>query len=61
MREDMVAELPAKIVAERSFSTDRLVGRVGELNRELGRKRGGKKIRELFTNYGPIIGEITRA
>jgi hypothetical protein len=59
MRRDMVAELPAKLVAERSFSPERLVGRVGELNRELGRKRGGQKIRELFSNYGPIIGEIT--
>ena len=53
------SELPAKIVAERSFSPERLVGRVGELNRELGRKRGGLKIREMFANYGPIISEIT--
>jgi hypothetical protein len=59
MRRDMVAELPAKIVTERSFSPERLVGRVGELNRELGRQRGGQKIRELFSNYGAIIGEIT--
>ena len=59
MRRDMVAELPATIVAQRSFSPERLVGRVGELNRELGRQRGGQKIRELFSNYGPIIAEIT--
>lgn len=59
MRRDMVAELPAKIVSERSFSPERLVGKVGQLSRELSRKRGGLKIRELFVNYGPIIGEIT--
>jgi hypothetical protein len=59
MRRDMVAELPAKIVTDRSFSPDRLVGKVGELSRELSRKRGGLKIRELFHNYGPIIGELT--
>ena len=59
MRRDMVAELPATIVAQRSFSPERLIGRVGELNRELGRQRGGQKIRELFSNYGPIIAEIT--
>ena len=59
MRRDMVAELPAKIVSERSFSPERLVGKVGQLSRELSRKRGGLKIRELFANYGPIIGEIT--
>ncbi|MGI8757287.1 MAG: DUF4011 domain-containing protein [Acidimicrobiales bacterium] len=59
MRRDMVAELPAKIVTERSFSPERLVGKVGELSRELSRKRGGLKIRELFHNYGPIIGELT--
>jgi len=59
MRRDMVAELPAKIIAGRTFSPERLVGKVGELSRELSRKRGGLKIRELFANYGPIIGELT--
>jgi hypothetical protein len=59
MRNDMVHELPAKVLAERSFSPERMVGRVGELNRELGRKRGGLKIRELFSDYGEIIAEIT--
>lgn len=59
MRRDMVAELPAKIIADRTFSPERLVGKVGELSRELGRKRGGLKIRELFVNYGSIIGELT--
>jgi hypothetical protein len=59
MRQDMLAELPAKILAERAVSAERLVGKAGELSRELGRKRGGQKIRELFANYGPIIGELT--
>jgi hypothetical protein len=59
MRRDMVTELPAKIVSQRSFSPERLVGKVGQLSRELTRKRGGEKIRGLFENYGPIIGELT--
>ena len=59
LRADMVGELPATIAANRSFSPHRLVGKVGELSRELTRKRGGLKIRELFAHYGPIIGELT--
>ena len=50
---------PRRSSSERSFSPERLVGKVGQLSRELSRKRGGLKIRELFANYGPIIGEIT--
>ena len=30
----MISELPAKIVAERSISPERLVGKVGQLSRE---------------------------
>ena len=58
MRNDMLAELPAKILAERAVSAERLVGKAGQLSRELSRKRGGQKIRELFAKSGcPIIGE----
>ncbi len=59
LRSEMLLELPAQITAQRSFQPDHLVGRAGELNRELGRKRGGMKIRELFAAYGEIIGELT--
>ena len=59
LRRDMVAELPAHVVDARSFRPDRMIGRVGELSRELSRQRGGKKIRELFAAYGPVIGELT--
>jgi hypothetical protein len=59
IRREMVIELPAKIVGGRGFSADRLVGRVGELDRELGRKRGGLRIRELFSRYGPIIAQLS--
>lgn len=59
LRESMVAEIPAQIVRQRSFRSDRLMGKVGELNRELSRKRGGLKVRELLSHYGSIIGEIT--
>jgi len=48
----MLTELPAQILAGRTFSPDHLVGKAGQLSRELGRKRGGQKIRELFANFG---------
>lgn len=59
VRRQMVSELPAQLIAARSFQSDRLIGRVGELNRELGRKRGGLTIRNLLSQYGSVIGEIT--
>ncbi|HET6546868.1 MAG TPA: AAA domain-containing protein, partial [Solirubrobacter sp.] len=59
LRADMLTELPAKILSDRSISPDHLIGKAGQLSRELGRKRGGQKIRELFANFGPIIGELT--
>jgi hypothetical protein len=59
VRAQMVAELPARIVAARSFTSTRLVGRVGELSRELTRKRGGLSIRSLMREYGSVIAELT--
>jgi hypothetical protein len=59
VRDALVEEVPARIVTRRTFTTDRLMGRVGELDRELGRKRGGMSIRRLLTEYGSVIGEIT--
>ncbi|MCB2412006.1 DUF4011 domain-containing protein [Demequina sp. TTPB684] len=59
VREALVTELPAGIVRARSFTSDRLMGRVGELDRELGRKRGGMSVRRMLTEYGSVIGEVT--
>ncbi|KAE8766143.1 DUF3320 domain-containing protein [Georgenia thermotolerans] len=59
VRKRMVAELPARIIAARSFRTDRLMGRVGELNRELGRRRGALSTRALLSKFGSVIGELT--
>lgn len=59
VRRRLVAELPARIVAARSFSADRMIGTVGTLSRELARQRGGKSIRGLLAEYGSAIGELT--
>ena len=59
VQEALVTELPARIVRARSFTSDRLMGRVGELDRELGRKRGGMSVRRMLTEYGSVIGEVT--
>ena len=59
LREEMVSELPALVARRRPFDPERMVGKVGELSRELGRKRGGLKVRELFATYGPTITELT--
>lgn len=59
LRNALVDHLPSVIVKRRSFTVDRLMGRVGELDRELGRKRGGASVRKLMTDFGSVIGEIT--
>jgi hypothetical protein len=59
LRRDMIQELPATVVRQRSFDHSRMVGRVGEFARELSRKRGGLRIRELFGRYGEVIAEVT--
>ncbi len=59
VRRRLVTELPARIVAARSFSPDRMIGTVGALSRELARQRGGKTIRGLLREYGATIGELT--
>lgn len=59
VRDALVTDLPARIVRSRSFTSDRLMGRVGELDRELGRRRGGMSVRRMITEYGSVIGEVT--
>ncbi|WP_062377042.1 DUF4011 domain-containing protein [Demequina pelophila] len=59
VRKQLLAELPARIVAARSFEPGRFRGRVGELDREASRKRGGLTIRGMFEKYGSVIGEVT--
>lgn len=58
-RRRMVAELPARIVAARTFDPTKPRGKVAELQSQLGRRRGGMTIRQLFQHYGSIIAEIT--
>jgi hypothetical protein len=59
VRERLRTEIPAKLVAARTFDVRRPQGRVGEFVRELKRKRGAMKTRGLLHNYGSVITQIT--
>ncbi|GAA1871999.1 DUF3320 domain-containing protein [Myceligenerans crystallogenes] len=59
VRERLRAELPARIVAARTFDPSRPTGRVGEFVTQLGRKRQAMSVRSLFKNYGSIITQVT--
>ena len=50
--------LPARIVASRNFDAMSTRGRMGELRRELQKKRGTLKVRELMSAYHDIITTI---
>jgi hypothetical protein len=55
VREQLVTLLPQQVLAGRGFDPRATGGRVGELTRQLGRQRGGLKIRALMTAYGDVI------
>lgn len=59
VRARMVAELPARIVAARTFDATRPKGQVAELQSQLGRRRGGLTIRQLLHRFGSLITQIT--
>ncbi|MFD4326086.1 DUF3320 domain-containing protein [Nocardioides sp. NPDC058538] len=59
LRERLRSELPARIVAARSFDPRRPQGRVADFLGQLGRKRGGMTTRALMRNFGSIITELT--
>ncbi|WP_188037034.1 DUF4011 domain-containing protein [Actinotalea sp. JY-7885] len=59
VRERMRVELPARIVAARTFDPRARAGRSAELMAQLGRRRGGLTIRQLLARYGSIITEVT--
>ncbi|MDM8084880.1 DUF4011 domain-containing protein [Cellulomonas cellasea] len=59
VRRRLVEELPARIVASRTFDAQQQRGDVGELRQQISRRRGGLTIRQLMQRYAPIITEVT--
>ncbi|MGD7705172.1 DUF4011 domain-containing protein [Microlunatus sp. Y2014] len=64
LRQDLRTVLPAAVVERRPFGNGGAmaragVGRVGALEREVGRSRGGLSVRRLIEKFGKVIGEVT--
>ncbi|AFR49083.1 DUF4011 domain-containing protein [Gordonia sp. KTR9] len=55
LRAEQIKALPAALLANRPFRAKELRGEVGELRRQLDRKRGGASFRNLMTQYGKHI------
>ena len=58
VRDLMVSDLPRQVVRARPFRSDTGTGRVGALQRELGRQRGGLGVRALMQQYGDLITQV---
>ncbi|HEX6345355.1 DUF3320 domain-containing protein [Umezawaea sp.] len=55
VREHLRTAVPARVVRSRSFDPAATGGRVGLLRRQLGRRRGGLRVRELMTEFGDLV------
>lgn len=55
LRAEQVQALPASLLQRRPFTAGALQGSVGELRRQLDRKRGGATFRQLMTRYAEHI------
>lgn len=58
IRAELPRWVPAEIIAKRRINPSYEGGRMGELRRQLGRRRGGMSVRALFENYGDLITQI---
>ncbi|WP_448616245.1 DUF4011 domain-containing protein [Modestobacter sp. URMC 112] len=58
VRAHLTAALPASVVASRTFDAAARGGRIGALQRELGRQRGGLGVRALLAEYGDLITAV---
>ncbi|WP_120005035.1 DUF4011 domain-containing protein [Nesterenkonia muleiensis] len=57
-RRDLLRQqLPAELISARGFSPEAPLGAVAQLQRQIGRRRGGLRIRQLFEHYGELITE----
>jgi len=59
LRTSLATALPAALLERRPFEPGALFGKVGALEREIGRTRGGLSVRRLVEQYGDVIGAIT--
>ncbi len=57
-RDELPRVIPVAAIAHRRFDSRATSGRLGELRRQLGRQRNGLGVRELFAQYGDLIGQI---
>ena len=55
LRDHLTTVLPQQVVRSRSFDPRTTGGRVGLLNRQVKRERGGMRVRELMTQFGDLI------
>ncbi len=51
--------IPSQIVERRRFRADSTKGKVGDLRRQLERRRGGMKVPALLANFGDLITQLT--
>jgi transglutaminase-like putative cysteine protease len=58
VRDHLRSVIPAQIVAARPFSATAERGQVNDLRRQLGRQRGGMKVRALLDTYGELITQL---
>ncbi|HEY7988469.1 MAG TPA: DEAD/DEAH box helicase, partial [Lapillicoccus sp.] len=59
LRSSLTTALPAALLDRRPFRPGAFFGKVGALEREIGRTRGGLSVRRLVEEYGEVIGAIT--
>ncbi|WP_138758541.1 DUF3320 domain-containing protein [Modestobacter altitudinis] len=58
VRAHLTSALPAAVVTSRSFDVSARGGRVGALQRELNRQRGGLGVRALLAEYGDLVTAV---
>jgi hypothetical protein len=59
LRSSLATALPAALLDRRPFKPGALFGKVGALEREIGRSRGGLSVRRLVEEYGDVIAAVT--
>ncbi|MDO5743712.1 MAG: DUF4011 domain-containing protein [Micrococcaceae bacterium] len=58
LRTHLAKSLPEKIIARRAQVLKQSESRVGELARQLERRRGGMSVRQLMDSYGDLVATI---
>ncbi|MDR6119709.1 hypothetical protein QE370_002893 [Aeromicrobium sp. SORGH_AS981] len=58
LRAHLQQSVAADVLAARPFRSGSEKGQVGELRRQLERRRGGMKVRELLATYGDLVTQV---